>query len=257
MPSYKDYASDVLYLAKTASELIMTYYNDSMQVSHKDDSSPVTDADLAANKLIVNKLRGLSPAIAVVSEENSEEENNEAAASDVFWIVDPLDGTKSFIKQTGEFTVNIALIKDSRPQGGVVYLPAKEIGYFTAEDGNSYRQIGNNLPELIKVRQKPDTDVVVVASKSHLTPKTEEYIAGLGKDTKIISASSSMKFCMIAEGKADIYPRFGNTMEWDTAAGHAVLLAAGGHVMQPDGTPLLYKKEGFLNPFFIATGESL
>lgn len=251
---YTNYASEVLYLAKTAAELIMEYYVRHIEVAHKEDKSPVTEADLAANKLIVEKLKELTPHIPVVSEENSEEDNRNAAKGDIFWMVDPLDGTKSYIKQTGEFTVNIALIKDCQPQGGVVYIPAKQIGYFTAEDGNSYRQEGNHLPDAIKVRNKPENEVVVVASKSHMNTKTEEFINKLGKNAKVISASSSLKFCMIAEGKADIYPRFGNTMEWDTAAGHAVLLAAGGHVVYPDGMPLLYRKEGFLNPFFIAKG---
>lgn len=252
--SYSNYASEVLYIAKKAAELIMGYYSGEITVQHKTDKSPVTEADIAANEFIKRKLQELTPNIPVVSEENSEAENNEAACGGAFWIVDPLDGTKSYINKTGEFTVNISLIKNCRPQGGVVYIPAQSIGYFTAEDGNAYKQIGHNLPNEIKVRKKPDSQIVVVASKSHMTSTTEEYIASLGKNIQLISASSSLKFCMIAEGKADIYPRFGNTMEWDTAAGHAVLMAAGGHVEYPDGSPLLYKKKGFLNPFFIAKG---
>lgn len=254
--SYSNYASEVLYVAKEAAKLIMGYYAQSIEVQHKEDKSPVTEADIAANEFIKQRLSKISPELPVVSEENSEEDNLNAASGDIFWMVDPLDGTKSYIKQTGEFTVNIALIKNCRPHGGVVYIPAKDVGYFTAEDGNAYKQIGNNLPEEIKVRPKPDNKIVVVASKSHMNLPTEEYIASLGKNITLISASSSLKFCMIAEGLADIYPRFGNTMEWDTAAGHAVLLAAGGHVECPDGSPLLYRKNGFLNPFFIARGGS-
>lgn len=253
---YSKHASEILYVAKKASELIMSYYSGKIEVLHKEDKSPVTEADFAANEFIKKRLNEITPDIPVVSEENSEEENRLAACGDTFWMVDPLDGTKSYIKQTGEFTVNIALIHHCVPQGGVVYIPTKETGYFTAEDGKAYRQIGPNLPEEIKVRMAPKDKIVVVASKSHMTEQTEEYIASLGKNVSLISASSSLKFCMIAEGSADVYPRFGNTMEWDTAAGHAVLLAAGGHVEYPDGAPLLYKKTEFLNPFFIAKGAS-
>ena len=252
--SYNNYASEVLYIAKKAAALIMGYYAGQIEVSHKDDKSPVTEADYAANEFIKKQLQQLNTGIPVVSEENSDAENRQAASGELFWMVDPLDGTKSYINKTGEFTVNIALIKNNYPQGGVVYIPAQEIGYFTAKDGKAYKQIGNNIPEEINVRCKPQDKIVVVASKSHMNAHTEQYIKSLGDNITLISASSSIKFCMIAEGKADIYPRFGNTMEWDTAAGHAVIMAAGGHVVCTDGSPLFYRKEGFLNPFFIASG---
>jgi len=253
--SYNAHASEVLYIAKKAAALIMGYYVNKIEVEHKADKSPVTEADRAANEFIKKHLQELTPDIPVVSEENSEDDNKQAASGEIFWMVDPLDGTKSYINQTGEFTVNIALIKNNYPQGGVVYIPAQEIGYFTTEDGKAYKQVGNNLPEKINVRQKPKDKVVVVASKSHMNESTEKYIKSLGKNITLISAASSLKFCMIAEGKADLYPRFGNTMEWDTAAGHAIILAAGGHVECADGAPLFYRKNGFLNPFFIARGS--
>ncbi len=253
---YSNYAAEVLYIAKNAAKLIMGYYSGKIAVLHKEDNSPVTAADLAANEFIKNRLIELTPEIPVVSEENSVEENLQAASGAIFWMVDPLDGTKSYIKQTGEFTVNIALIKNGMPCGGVVYIPAKEIGYFTGPDGKAYKQIGNNLPDEIKVRAKPAGKIVVVASKSHMNDATTKYIEALGTNLTLISAASSLKFCMIAEGKADIYPRFGNTMEWDTAAGHAVLLAAGGTLNCADGTELLYSKPGFLNPFFVAIGAN-
>ena len=251
---YKTHASEILFIAKKAAELIMGYYSREIEVSHKDDKSPVTEADFAANEFIKQHLIALAPDIPVVSEENSKEENERAAAGEIFWMVDPLDGTKSYIKRTGEFTVNIALINNNIPVGGVVYIPAKGVGYFTAEDGKAYKQTGNNLPIDIKVRAKPADKIVVVASKSHMNEQTEKYIAALGENITLISAASSLKFCMIAEGKADLYPRFGNTMEWDTAAGHAILLAAGGHMERADGSPFLYRKADFLNPFFIAKG---
>jgi 3'(2'), 5'-bisphosphate nucleotidase len=253
---YNNYASEVLYIAKQAAGLIMGYYAGKIEVEHKDDKSPVTQADMAANEFIKRHLQELNPHIPVVSEENSDDENKLAAESEIFWMVDPLDGTKSYINHTGEFTVNIALIKNNYPQGGVVYIPAKEVGYFTAEDGKAYKQVANKLPEEIKVRPKPKDKIVVVASKSHMNKLTEQYIASLGNNITLVAAASSLKFCMIAEGGADLYPRFGNTMEWDTAAGHALILAAGGRVECADGSTLFYRKQGFLNPFFIASGDA-
>lgn len=266
---YNRYSSEVLYIAKKAAEIIMSFYSGKVEAIYKADNSPVTQADFQANKFIVNALKQLTPDIGVVSEENSESDNKQAAKK-VFWLVDPLDGTKSYIKKTGEFTVNIALIENNVPTGGVVYIPAKEIGYFTAEDGNAYKQISNNLPDLINARVKPDTNsqnqqtnedkesnnkIVVVASKSHMTAETEDYIKNLGDNISLISAASSLKFCLLAEGKADLYPRFGNTYEWDTGAGHAVLNAAGGSMLNIDGSDFFYAKPDFLNPYFIASGR--
>ncbi len=250
--TYSKYASEIYYITKKAGEIIMSYYTGKVEVLLKQDESPVTQADLEANKFIVKRLHELTPEIPVVSEENSEDENKIAAKSGKFWLVDPLDGTKSYIKKTGEFTVNIALIENGKTIGGAIYVPAQETGYFTAEDGNAYKQIGNNLPVEIRVRPDMGGGHIVVASLSHRTFETDEYINSIENIKDIVSASSSIKFCLIAEGLADLYPRFGRTMEWDIAAGHAILAAAGGKVENIDGSEFLYGKKEFENPNFIA-----
>ena len=251
--TYKKFASEVYYITKKAGDIIMDYYNGKIEVLIKEDQSPVTPADLAANKYIVEELSKLTPDIPIVSEENPEEDNKKAAKSGLFWLVDPLDGTKSYINKTGEFTVNVALINGDKPEGGAIFLPARKTGYFTAEDGNAYKQEKDGLPIEIRVREEPEDGVVVVASKSHRTPETDEFINKLPKVQEIVSASSSVKLCLIAEGEADVYPRFGRTMEWDIGAGHAVLQAAGGKVINVDGSRFVYANDDFANPFFVAS----
>lgn len=251
--TYTKYASEIYYITKKAGEIIMGFYSGKINVLIKADESPVTPADMAANRFILSELAKLTPEIPVVSEENMAEENKNAAKGGLFWLVDPLDGTKSYIKKTDEFTVNIALIKGDKPIGGAIFVPAKNEGYFTAEDGNAYKQEKDGLPTQIRVRPTPQDGVVVVASLSHRTPETDEYIGKLTKVKEIVSASSSVKLCLIAEGKADIYPRFGRTMEWDIGAGHAILQAAGGKVENTDGSRFVYAKDGFANPYFIAS----
>ncbi len=221
----------------------------------KDDNSPVTEADREADKLIVARLKALAPEITCVSEEG--EKTPPPHAEDYFWLVDPLDGTKSFIKRTGEFTVNIGLIHARKPVLGVVYAPARETLYFTGEDGKAYR-LRQGINRRINVRTPPPDGLSVIASASHLNETTQQYINALNvKD--YVNASSSLKFCLLAEGKADIYPRFGPTMEWDTAAAHAVLNAAGGSVLTEEDAPFLYHKTEqelpWLNGFFIARGS--
>ena len=250
--TYEKYASEIYYITKCAGEVIMDFYSGKVEVMIKGDESPVTPADLAANKYIVERLRELAPEIAIVSEENSDADNAKARDEGTFWLVDPLDGTKSYIKKTGEFTVNIALIENGETTGGAIFVPVKNVGYFTAEDGNAYKQEKDGLPTQIRVRPTPECGLTVIASKSHRTDETNDYINGLDKVHEIISASSSLKLCLLAEGGADIYPRFGRTMEWDIAAGHAILKAAGGTVEKIDGTKFVYGKEDLANPYFIA-----
>ncbi len=258
MMQYSSFVKPLLDIVIHAGDLILTYYKDDIDVTTKDDDSPVTKADLAANDYIVEKLKKLAPEIALISEE----EINEAVdASQPFWLVDPLDGTKSFINKTGEFTVNIGLIHDGKPVLGIVYVPVTKTLYYTGEDGHAYKK-KNGIAELISVRKKPANGLTVVASKSHRTQETDDYISKLDvHDFK--ASSSSLKFCLLAEGVADIYPRFGLTMEWDTAAAHAVLLAAGGYMEQPNGAAFEYGKthithpeieKNYLNTYFIAWG---
>ncbi len=253
----------LLEIARKAGDIIMDYYDGDITVDTKKDESPVTEADIAANEFIVEKLRALTPNIPIVTEES---DNPEIQKSDnYFWLVDPLDGTKSFIKRTGEFTVNIGLVeiisyekegnisRSGIPVMGVVYVPAQQEIYFTGEDGHAYRQEDGMASELISVAKPARDGLVVIASKSHISKETEEFISTL-KVRKFVPAASAYKFCVVARGEADIYPRFAPTMEWDTAAGHAILLAAGGNVTNPDDTPLMYNKPDFHNGHFIAWG---
>jgi len=243
-------------LALEAGEKIMEIYGaDDFEVKSKSDSSPVTEADEAADALISAGLRAAFPDIALVTEE-------QAATHDVsartFLIVDPLDGTKEFVQRRGDFTVNIALVEDGVPTRGIVYAPAKERLFMTLADGSSVEETApfpSDAPGTqvaIRVSEPDNAALMVVASKSHRDQATDDYIGKYAvKDMK--SAGSSLKFCLIATGEADLYPRVGRTMEWDTAAGHAVLTGAGGKVVRfDDHTPLVYGKDGFANPFFIA-----
>ena len=243
-------------LSLEAGDRIMEIYNsDDFDVKVKSDESPVTQADEAADALISAGLRAAFPDVALVTEEQSASHGETA---NTFLIVDPLDGTKEFINRRGDFTVNIAYVEDGVPTRGVVYAPAKDRMFFTQADGTSVEETGpfarDSIGELraIRVSEPDNTALMVVASKSHRDQATDDYIAKYAvKDMK--SAGSSLKFCLIATGEADIYPRVGRTMEWDTAAGHAVLHGAGGKVVRfDDHAPLTYGKDGFANPFFIA-----
>jgi 3'(2'), 5'-bisphosphate nucleotidase len=243
-------------LALEAGDEIMAIYTaEVMNVSLKADQSPVTAADEAADALISAGLRAAFPDIALVTEEQAQSHKVEATT---FLIVDPLDGTKEFIQRRGDFTVNIALVEDGVPTRGVVYAPAKKRMFYTDSVGQSVEETGafdkDTVGETTPLRvNSPNNDaLMVVASKSHRDQATDDYIAKYGvKD--MTSAGSSLKFCLVATGEADLYPRLGRTMEWDTAAGHAVLAGAGGRVARfDDHTALSYGKIGFANPFFIA-----
>lgn len=243
-------------LAIQAGSRIMEIYNsDDFDVKIKSDDSPVTAADEAADAIISAGLVEAFPDMMLVTEEQAE---SHARKGDTFLIVDPLDGTKEFIHRRGDFTVNIAYVENGIPQRGVVYAPAKSRMFFTQEDGQSVEETGDfaldsvGETRAINVADSDNDALMVVASKSHRDQATDDYINKYNvKDSK--SAGSSLKFCLVATGEADIYPRVGRTMEWDTAAGHAVLLGAGGQVVRfDDHTPLTYGKEDFANPFFIA-----
>ncbi len=243
-------------LALEAGAKIMEIYNaDDFEVRLKGDESPVTVADEAADALIFAGLRAAFPEIPVVTEEQAESHSLDAP---LFLIVDPLDGTKEFIKRRGDFTVNIALVEDGVPVRGVVYAPAKERLFYTDAEGQaveeegpfSTTEAGETRP--MKVKAADNNALIVVASKSHRDAATDAYISKYSVASST-SAGSSLKFCLVAAGEADLYPRLGRTMEWDTAAGDAVLRGAGGAVVRfEDHTPLTYGKEGFANPFFIA-----
>ena len=250
----------VVLIAYEAGQKILEIYETDFAVDEKSDASPVTDADRIGETIITNGLGKFDPSIPVLAEEAASG-GDIPELGDTFFLVDPLDGTKEFINKTGEFTVNIALIRNGRPVLGVVYAPAinklyaggEEMGAFLATaDANG---IGER--KAINIRKRPDNGLVAVASRSHRTAETDAFLDELNV-TDFTAAGSSLKFCLLAEGAADVYPRFGRTMEWDTGAGQAVLEAAGGVVMSyPDDKPLGYNKtgRGYDNPFFIAWGE--
>lgn len=248
--NYSEYLVSACEISKGAGRLIMNYFSNGYTSSQKSDNSPVTQADIAANKYITKALAKLASHIPVIAEEDETLGSNSHKR---FFLVDPLDGTRSFVRGEPEFTVNIGLIENNKPVLGVIYCPPQDILYFGQVGGNAYKQTGDKKPEVIKTRKAPQDGLTVVRSRSHPSQKTNDYLQSLNVK-ELISGSSSVKFCMVAEGSADIYPRFGRTMEWDTAAGHAILEAAGGRVETADGKEFLYGKEGFENPAFIAFG---
>jgi 3'(2'), 5'-bisphosphate nucleotidase len=251
-------------IAWEAGEIVLDHYaRDHVDHERKNDDSPVTAADLAAEKHILARLSSVAPGVPVIAEEEAAA-GRMAKVDGRFFLVDPLDGTKEFLSRNGEFTVNIAEIENGKPVRGAVFAPA--IGrLFVGEVGSGAFELNTvagkrpdfSCPRRISARKPPQDGLVAVASRSHRDAKTDEYLARFPvKD--FVSAGSSLKFCLIAAGEADIYPRHGRTMEWDTAAGHAVLTAAGGTVTTIDGRPFLYGKmeEGFANPFFVARGAA-
>ncbi len=254
--TYDDLIPVIRRLALEAGDKIMEIYNsEDFDVKTKSDDSPVTEADEAADALISAGLRAAYPDVMLVTEEQAE---SHTSTGKTFLIVDPLDGTKEFVHRRGDFTVNIALVEDGVPTRGVVYAPAKGRMFYTQANGQSVEEtgaldkdrVGPTTP--MTVSSPDNSALLVVASKSHRDQATDDYINKYHvKDSK--SAGSSLKFCLVATGEADIYPRVGRTMEWDTAAGHAVLAGAGGKVVRFDNhEPLEYGKDGYANPFFIA-----
>lgn len=239
--------------ARKAGEAILAVYRTDFDVEQKPDESPVTQADLDAERIILAALRRITPDIPVIAEE----EVSAGRVPDVgarFWLVDPLDGTREFLVRNGEFTVNIALIQDRRPILGVVHAPARGLTFTGCLPGISTRQEGDKPIERITVRRPPDEGLTVVASRRHGSVEEREHFLEGRKVAHRVTCGSSLKFCVVASGNADVYPRFGPTMEWDTAAGHAVLAAAGGRLTTTDGGEFLYRKPDFLNPNFIAWG---
>jgi 3'(2'), 5'-bisphosphate nucleotidase len=234
-------------------------YLGSFEVQRKADQSPVTEADHAAEAIILECLRRSIPGVPIVAEEEVAA-GRLPAIDQEFFLVDPLDGTKEFIQRNGDFTVNIALIRNGDPVLGVVYAPVTAALYIgdvvagvaqRSHQPTDSSQIAPRKP--MRVRSPPAAGLTVVVSRSHATPETETYLANY-RVAERVSVGSSLKFCLVAAGEADLYPRLGPTMEWDTAAGHAVLVAAGGSVLAPGGAPLVYGKSGLRNSHFIAGG---
>ncbi|MEQ9518515.1 MAG: 3'(2'),5'-bisphosphate nucleotidase CysQ [Parvibaculum sp.] len=257
--------STMCRIAITAGASIMDHYQTDVAVAQKEDKSPVTAADQDAEDIILPALADAAPGVPIVSEEAAAAGNTPEFGR-VFFLVDPLDGTREFLNRNGEFTVNIALIEDGHATMGVVYAPAKNRLFFSSGPGKAYEQYvepnhagaldPTREPFRISVRMPSPDGLTIIASRSHRDHKTDEYLSMYNvKD--FLAAGSSLKFCLVATGEADLYPRHGRTMEWDTAAGHAVLSGAGGTVTELDGTPLKYgkTKRGLDNPFFVAKGR--
>ena len=250
---YSSILPEVLKIADAASEKVMSIYMTDFKVDYKADESPITAADIASHNVIVEGLSNLSQDIPVLSEEGAGIPWSERKHWQRFWLIDPIDGTKDFTQRTGEFTVNIALIENGEPILGVVTAPALKEAYWGLRGEGAYKRDNTGHVQRISVAP-PGEAKRVVASKNHLNEDTKAFIDKLGAH-ELVQAGSSLKFCKIAEGHADIYPRLAPTCEWDTGAAHAVLLAAGGKVETLEGKPLQYGKEDVLNPHFIASGD--
>lgn len=240
---------------RAGAEILDVYSSDRVAKTLKADESPLTLADLRAHRLIVEALGKLTPQMPVLSEEGSQVPYEERSSWSKYWLVDPLDGTKEFLSRNGEFTVNIALIEGHTPVLGVVHVPARDLTYWGATQQGSWRQVGRQPAQQIRVQPQSSSPVRIVGSKSHRGDSLDAFLARVGPH-ELIPVGSSLKLCMVAEGSADVYPRLGPTSEWDTAAAQAVVLGAGGVVAQLTGQPLDYNaKESLLNPFFVVYAD--
>jgi len=243
-------------LAESAGESIMKVYNTDFEVKNKSDQSPLTQADMASHHTILAGLQYITPEIPVLSEESANIPYEQRSEWTCYWLVDPLDGTREFVKRNGEFTVNIALIKDHKAILGVVYVPVTGVVYKAAIGMGAFKRLKNEAFEKITVRPCSDIHITVVGSRSHASPVLQQFIAGLDAEVELTGMGSSLKICLVAEGKADIYPRFGLTSEWDTAAAQCVLEQARGQLTDMQLKPLLYNtKDSLLNPHFFVFGD--
>jgi 3'(2'), 5'-bisphosphate nucleotidase len=242
-------------IARDAGEAILTIYDAGFNIEEKEDKSPLTDADMASHHLIVDRLSELTPDIPILSEESAKLPFEERASWETYWLVDPLDGTREFVKRNGEFTVNIALIHQHQSIIGVINVPVLDVDYYAWEDGGCYKAEHRGEARKIAVKKLDGSKLSVAGSRSHGSDMMQKYMAKLG-DVETLSMGSSLKFCLVAEGRADLYPRLGLTSEWDTAAAHCIVVQAGGYITRTDMSPLEYNtKDSLLNPFFFVFGD--
>ena len=246
--------SGVCDLARQAGRGILGHYRVGTEVEQKPDSSPITAADREAHRIICAGLALLTPDIPILSEETENVDHTERLTWHRFWLVDPLDGTKEFIKETDEFTVNIALIAGGVPELGVLYAPALDDLYLAHRGGGAFRSLQGGEPRPIRVRPADPERLTVVASRSHPSPAVQALLDRL-PGAECASMGSALKLCLVASGQADLYPRLGPTMEWDTGAAQCIVEVAGGQVLGLDGKPLRYNKADLHNPFFICVGD--
>lgn len=275
---YEKLILTTLLAAKRAGEAILDVYGSDFAVEQKDDKSPLTLADKRSHEIIMDVLEQTitvnNGTVPILSEEGRGIPYDERKEWEYFWLVDPLDGTKEFIKRNGEFTVNIALIHKHKPVLGIIYIPVKDVFYFAAINFGTYKlENSENLVDNISIKELLDksqglpltsnnkSSLTVIGSRSHTSEEFSEFVERLNEkygNVEFISSGSSLKLCLVAEGTADVYPRFGPTMEWDTAAGQAIVEQAEGSVMDiQTGEPLRYNKENLLNPFFIVSRQGV
>lgn len=247
---------ETLALARAAGRAILEVYASSFAVQAKEDRSPLTAADLRAQEVLLAGLGRIAPGVPVLSEETESAPPAKRAAWEWLWVVDPLDGTREFIQRNGEFTVNVALVHGHRPVLGVVHAPALERGYFACSGAGAFRSDADGAPRPLGVRLPAARPVRVVGSRSHRGTSLDRFLGRLGPH-ELVPVGSSLKFCLVAEGGADVYPRLGPTSEWDTAAGQCVLEQAGGQVVDLAGRPLAYNaRDDLLNPHFLAFADA-
>ena len=254
----KENLLEIVNISVDAGKVILNYYNENVDVIYKDDESPLTKADLASHKIITDSIKKITPDIPILSEEEFIDWKIRKKWKK-YWLIDPLDGTKEFIKKNDEFTVNIALIENNRPILGVIYTPALNELFYSIKNFGSYKILTkkklNTLKEAkrISINKKKSNKIKIVGSRSHSNPILDKWVNKNFNEFDILQKGSSLKFCLIAEGSADIYPRFGPTSEWDIAAGHIILEEAGGKLKSIDNKEILYnEKENILNPEFFA-----
>ncbi len=251
----KETIQSVIDIANLAGDAIMSIYSTNFDYELKDDNSPLTKADIASNQIIINELERMNPSYPILSEESSNVKFEERSKWERYWLVDPLDGTKEFLKKNDEFTVNIALIEKNTPIFGVIRVPAKSITYWGGVDIGSYSKKDGESSKKINVSKRRSTGLRVVSSRSHKNNRLDECLSNFDS-IQDINIGSSLKFCLLAEGKADLYPRLGPTSEWDTAAGEAILKYSGGYLLTIDGKKMNYNNsEALLNPYFIASSD--
>ncbi|MGI9228774.1 MAG: 3'(2'),5'-bisphosphate nucleotidase CysQ [Gammaproteobacteria bacterium] len=244
----------IINIAGTAAEAIMQVYHSDFSVENKADGSLLTQADLASHQTITQALRTVTPDIPILSEESSSIPWAERQGWQQYWLVDPLDGTREFVKRNDEFTVNIALIEDHAPVFGVVHVPITQVCYYAGKGSGAFKIAAGTTTQIHT--RRVGNNIVMGGSRSHAGNREQAFRAALGDNVELVSIGSSLKFCLVAEGKVDVYPRFGPTSEWDTAAAHCIVNEAGGQVLDLDYRPLRYNdKDSLLNPEFIVLGD--
>jgi 3'(2'), 5'-bisphosphate nucleotidase len=251
------YLDSVIDIAHDAGELILQVYRGEFNVEIKGDGTPLTIADQRSHNLICNRLLELTPEIPVLSEESDFITYEDRSQWRTYWLVDPLDGTKEFVKKSGEFTVNIALMHENQPVLGVVHTPVKEWTHWGVHARGAWKQVANGKKEPVVTKNYSGGEAIIVASKSHGQDKLEQFLSNLEKTEgsyNVTNMGSALKICLVAEGIGDIYPRLGLTSEWDTASADIIIREAGGKIIQPNGKPVVYNKPNILNPFFLAVG---